>query len=449
MSDAPTSTTQLAFHHVIVGANHRSSAMSMRDRIFVEDDRIPQRLGQLAARGIEQAVLLATCDRVEVIGITQDVNAFSAAALDMLAEEGECDLAELTPQTYTLVDASAVEHLFSVAASLDSLMVGEPQIVGQVKQAHRIAREAGFVKADLETWMQAAYSAAKRVRTETRIGEGPVSMAASAVQIARDLFGDLSACKAVMVGAGDMGELIARDLLDSGLGELRLSHPRPRLVTDLARDLEVGEIAFADLATGLKDFDIVLTALGSRRFKLEKEPVAKALKERRFRPMFIIDAGVPGDVEARVEDLDDAYLYGLGDLEQVALQGRAGREQEAAMARDIIAGEAAAFLHNRAERTAVPALTRLHARFEIERRQAVDDCGGDAEKASRLLIGRLLHRPSEAMRRIAAGDEAAWARLEHALEKLFDLQDVQVTDVSGDLDEDLPKGAQPDGDSDT
>jgi glutamyl-tRNA reductase len=190
--------------------------------------------------------------------------------------------------------------------------------------------------------------------------------------------------------------------------------------------LNAHEAQFEDLPELLNETDIVLAALGSRHFQLEKPMVATALKARRFKPMFIVDAGVPGDVDPAVEELEDAFVYGLSDLEQVALKGRAGREMEAALARDIIAGEAAAFLHNRAERLAVPALTRLHARFELERRQAVLDSGGDADKASRLLIGRLLHRPSEAMRRIAAGDEAAWARLEFALEKLFELQDVEA-----------------------
>lgn len=432
MTDAAANSGALGPRAVVVGANHRSSSMAMRDRIFVEDARIPQLLSSMCADLGAQALLLSTCDRVEVIAITDDVPAFEAAVLQTLADEGECEVAELQPQTFTLTDAQAVEHLFSVTASLDSLMVGEPQIVGQVKAAHRIAHEAGFVKAPLETLMQAAYSAAKRVRTETRIGEGPVSMAASAVQIARDLFGDLERCQVLLLGTGDMGEMIARDMMALGIERLTVTHPRAGRAGYLARELGAHEALFEDLDTLLVDADIVLAAVGSRHFKLAKAPVAAALKARRYRPMFIVDAGVPGDVEAEVETLDDAFVYGLGDLEQVALKGRAGREQEAALARDIIAGEAAAFLHNRAERAAVPALTRLHARFEIERRQAVLDAGGDAEKASRLLVGRLLHRPSEAMRRIAAGDEAAWARLEFALEKLFELQDVKVVETDED-----------------
>lgn len=426
MADALATVETLTDRPIVVGANHRSSSMAMRDRIFVEEMRIPALLAQLAAKGVGQVLLLATCDRVEAIGVTDDVAAFTAAVLEILAAEGECPVEELRDQTYALTDAQAVEHIFSVTASLDSLMVGEPQIVGQVKAAHRIASEAGFVKAELETCMQAAYSAAKRVRTETRIGEGPVGMAASAVQIARDLFGDLERCNAVLLGTGDMGEMIARDMQAAGLGSLTITHPRPGRAGYLARELAAHEGPFEDLQTLLAESDIVLAALGSRHFQLDKTAVAAALKARRFKPMFIVDAGVPGDVDPLVENLDDAFVYGLADLEQVALKGRAGRELEAALARDIIAGEAAAFLHNRAERAAVPALTRLHARFELERRQAVDDAGGDADKATRLLVGRLLHRPSQAMRRIAAGDEAAWARLEYALEKLFELQDVKA-----------------------
>lgn len=430
MNDASASApAPAAGHPVVVGANHRSSAMAMRDRIFIEDARIGAALAALGRHGVTQAVLLSTCDRVEVAGFADDPAAFRAAVLETLAAEGECQAGDLAPQTYTLTDQAAVEHVFAVTASLDSLMVGEPQILGQVKQAHRLAREAGFVKAELETLMQAAYATAKRVRSETRIGEGPVSMAASAVQIARDVFGDLGRCRALLLGTGDMGELIARDLLAAGLGHLSVTHPREGRADWLAREMGGHVVAFADLDRLLGETDILLAALGSRTFQLQKAPVAAAIKIRRYRPIFIVDAGVPGDIAPEVDELEETFVYTLGDLEQVALKGRAGREQEAALARDIIAGEVAAFLHNRAERAAVPALTRLHARFEKERAQAVADAGGDAEKATRLLIGRLLHHPSEAMRRIAAGDEAAWARLEFALEKLFDLQNADKEDA--------------------
>ena len=408
---------------VVVGANHRSSTMMMRDRIFVEEPRVPALLDELSEKGLGQVILLSTCDRVEAIGITQDPAAFQRAVLDTFAREGECEVAEVQEQTYTLTDEEAVEHMFRVTASLDSLMVGEPQVLGQVKHAHRQATETDHVRAELETWMQAAYAAAKRVRSETKIGEGPVSMAASAVQIARDLFGDLSRCRALLVGTGDMGEMIARDLQETGLANLSITHPRAGRADALARELDVHVVDFENFEKALAESEIVICAVGTRRFSLAQDPVKAALKARRYQPMFIVDAGVPGDVEPQVEKLDDAFVYGLGDLEQVALKGRAGREQEANLASNIIKEEVANFLQTRAERAAVPALTRLRDKFEREREQALADAGSDAEKATRLLLGRLLHDPSEAMRRIAADDEAAWARLEFALERLFDLND--------------------------
>ena len=408
---------------IVVGANHRSSTMMMRDRIFVEDERVPAILDELANKGLGQVILLSTCDRVEAIGVTQDPAAFQRAVLDTFAREGECGEAELREQTYTLIDGEAVSHVFRVTASLDSLMVGEPQVLGQVKYAHRQAMETDHVRAELETWMQAAYATAKRVRTETRIGEGPVSMAASAVQIARDLFGDLNRCRALLIGTGDMGEMIARDMLETGLADLVVTHPRAGRADALGRDLGVHVADFGDFEKILAESDIVLSAVGTRRFSLDQTPVKTALKTRRHKPMFIVDAGVPGDVDPSVEELDDAFVYGLGDLEEVALKGRAGREQEAARAHNIVDEEVERYLQTRAERAAIPALSRLRTKFEAAREQALKDAGGDAEKATRLLVGRLLHDPSEAMRRIAADDEAAWARLEFAMERLFDLDD--------------------------
>lgn len=407
----------------MVGANHRSSTMMMRDRIFVEEPRVPEILQVLANKELDQVILLSTCDRVEAIGITHDPDAFRQAVLETFAQEGGCPLAEIEEQTYCLTDADAVTHLFRVTASLDSLMVGEPQILGQVKHAHRQATETDHVRADLETWMQAAYATAKRVRTETRIGEGPVNMSTSAVQIARDVFGDLSRCRALLVGTGDMGEMIARDLLTAGLSSLTVTHPRAGRADALARELEAHIVDFENFDEQLVESDIVLAAVGTRRFSLGQAPIKAALKARRHQPMFIIDAGVPGDVEPQVEELDDAFVYGLGDLEEVAMKGRTGREQEANQAETIIVEEVVKFLNTRAERAAVPALTRLHDKFETARQQALQEAGGNADKATRLLVGRLLHDPSEAMRRIAADDEAAWARLEFALGRLFNLND--------------------------
>ena len=412
---------------MVVGANHKSSTMMLRDRIFIEEDRAADILGNLKAAGIDQVIIVSTCDRVDFIAMCENPESASAAMLGAMAGEGQISLSELEGQTYILQGTDAVEHVFRVCASLDSLMIGEPQIQGQVKSAHRIASNVGTVGQELESLMQAAYGAAKRVRSETRIGEGPVSMATSAVQVVRDLFGHPERCRALLIGYGDMGELIAKDMGQAGLGHLTVIHPRPRRAEAMAKELSAHTAPFDDLPRLLIDSDIVITALGSRSFTLEKQGVAAALKARRRRPIFIVDAAVPGDVEPAVEELDDAFVYGLGDLERVALKGRAGRELEAAEAFIILAGEVDNFLNALAERVAIPVLIRMRNLFEDARKQALKDSGGDGEKATRLLTSRLLHGPSEALRRAASAgrDMDEMARV---LEELF------ASDIDGGFD---------------
>ncbi len=417
---------------IVVGANHKSSTMMLRDRIFVEDANMAPMLAKVCDAGVAQALVISTCDRVDIVAMCDDVRAARHAMLKALAEEGEIDVAELEGQTYTLFDSDAALHVFRVTASLDSLMVGEPQIFGQVKAAHRQASEAGTVGTELESLMQAAYGSAKRVRNETQIGEGPVSMATSAVQVVRDLFGAPNRCRALLIGAGEMGELIAHDMQGAGLGHLTVLHPRLSRAEALARDLTAHVAPMEDLQNLLVDSDIVLTALGSRRFSLEREAVEVALRARRSKPIFIVDAAVPGDVAPAVEELADAFVYTLDDLERVALKGRAERNQEATGAELIIAEEVEAFLSQLAERTAVPALVRMRSTFVEARRRALADSAGDAEKATRLMASRLLHGPSEALRRCAAegGDIKA---LSEALETLFaeDISDIDDGEGSG------------------
>ena len=412
---------------IVVGANHKSSTMMLRDRIFIEEERARDILASLKADGIGQIIIVSTCDRVDFIAICKNPKTAAAAMLQAMANEGQISVGELEGQTYVLQGADAAEHVFRVCASLDSLMIGEPQIQGQVKSAHRIAANAETVGPELETLMQAAYGAAKRVRSETRIGEGPVSMATSAVQIVRDLFGHPERCRALLIGSGDMGELIASDMSQAGLGHLTVIHPRPRRAEAMAKELSAHTAPFDELSRLLIDSDIVITALGSRSFTLEKEGVQTALKARRRRPIFIVDAAVPGDVEPAVEELDDAFVYGLGDLERVALKGRAGRELEAAEALIIVAEEVDNFLNALAQRVAIPVLIRMRNLFEDVRKQAIKDSGGDGEKATRLLTSRLLHGPSEALRRAASGgrDMDEMARI---LEELF------ASDIDGGFD---------------
>ena len=419
-----------ASRYLLVGANHQSSPLALRDRLFVEDAQLPAFLAPLRDSNIGQAVVLSTCDRVEVLVADGDPEAAGEHIISALARHAGMTETELTGHLYRLVDDDAVRHVVTVAASLDSQIVGEPQVLGQVKASHRLARDAGMTGAEIEALMQAAYGAAKRVRSETAIGERPVSMAAAAVQIARELHGDLDRRRALLIGAGDMGVMIAGQLQEAGLTDLTVIHPRESRAEAVARSLGSHTATFEEMAEAVVSCDVVISALGTRRRVLAADFVRAALLRRRRRPIFIVDAGIPGDVDPGVNRLDGAFLYDMDDLERVALEGRASRDAEADVARRIVDEEVAAFLRSRAERVAVPVLSRLRAHFEDMRGQVLAIAGDDADKATRLLINRLLHGPSEALRDLAAMDVAGepgqvltWDVAERMLRRLFRLDD--------------------------
>ena len=404
-----------------IGANHRSASLSVRDQLFVDDAIAARFLADLKERGLHEALVLSTCDRVEVWASHQDGDVVQAQVTAALALRLSVPPAALGAQLYRHDGGAAVRHCFAVTAALDSLVIGEPHVLGQVKAALRLARDAGTVGPELDTVMQAAFAAAKRIRTETRIGEGPVSIAAAAVQMARDLHGDLARCSALLVGAADMGELVAESLLAAGLGRLVVTAPRASRAEALAASLNGNVIAFDTLREALPDADLVVCAVGTRNIVLTTDMIQAALKKRRRRPVFLVDAGIPGDVEPAVNRIDGAFLYDLADLERVAQEGRAGREQAARAAWALLEAEVAAFLRGRAARVAVPAIVALRQRGEELREAALAESGGDAEQATRLLLGRLLHAPTEAMKDAAVGD-AEWQSLEKTLRKLFRLE---------------------------
>ncbi|HBC09600.1 MAG TPA: glutamyl-tRNA reductase [Rhodospirillaceae bacterium] len=403
----------------VAGVNHRTSSLGLRDQMFIEDEAVPGVLARLRDAGVAEAVLLSTCDRVEVVGADPDPDAAADKVLGVLAVETQVPLADLKAQAHIAVDEAAVLHLFNIAASLASLVIGEPQVLGQVKAAHRMAKEAGLPKGVLDALLQAAYSAAKRVRTETGVGEGPVSIAAVATMLVQDLHGDLEGVSVLLVGAGDMGEMVAEDMIGEGLTNLTVIHPRERRAKRTARVLNCNYDLFENLADLVPKTDVLIAALGGGGRIVEKSLVAAALKARRRRPILVVDTAVPGDVDPAVHDLDDAYVYDFGDLERIAMEGLVGRGAEAQAAQRIVDEEVRAFLNGRRERDAGPLVTGLRQYFEDHRAQALAEAGGDAEKATHLLVARLLHGPSTRLRRAAAEADLDLAAAERLIAHLF------------------------------
>lgn len=421
---------------LVIGLNHRTAPLALRDRVFVEDADVPAFLSGLRADGVLEAAVMSTCDRVEVHAVAEDAAAAGRAVTARLAERAGPDAPDLAGCLYVKTGDEALRQVLAVAASLDSQIVGEPQVLGQLRHAHDLARTAGTAGPALATVYDAAYAAAKRARAETAIAEGPASMAAVAVRLAHDLHGDLDRAGAVLLGDGDMGQLVAQRLLGAGLARLTVAAPRAMRAEAAARALGAHTAAFDALDAALDDGDLVLCTVGGRRHVLSAEAMDAALRRRRRRPILVFDLAVPGDAEPAIERLEEAFLYTLDDLEGLAAQGRARREEAAQAAWRIVDAACEAFVAERQGRQADAAVRALRAHFAATRDAVLDEArGADASEVARRLVNRLLHEPSEALKTIAREHgEAERAAAERLLRRLFGLGGEPGNDTKGDED---------------
>ncbi len=407
---------------LIVGANHVTGSLSLRDRMFVEDENVPLFLDSVRASGLDNAYVISTCDRVETGGFVDEPDQAYATFANSLARHAGLAVQDLSSGLFRKENTDAVEHFFRVASSLDSVVVGEPQVLGQVKACHRLARDHGMVQGELEQLFQAAYGVAKRVRSETAIGERPVSIAAVAVSVARDVHGDLNRAKGVVLGSGEMGEVIARELQRAGLRSMQAVDLIGKSMDTIAQNLGIESVSQVGAAAALEEADVIVTAIGGRGRPLTADMVRSSLRARRYRPQFIIDASLPSDVEPAVDRLDDAFLYDIGDLERLAMEGRASREAEMNAADSIVSVEVAKYFGRSMEKSSAPLIAALRAQAEQYRQEALLAAGGDAEKATHLLLQKLMHAPSETLRDLA-GTGADMNQVEGLMRQLFDLPD--------------------------
>jgi glutamyl-tRNA reductase len=419
---------------LVVGANHRTSTVALRERLLVDDDQAPVMLDRLRDRGLDQAILLATCDRLEVDVLHEDPDFAAKSVIDAFSAQSGADFAELDRQCYRLEGRPAIQHLFSVAASLDSLVLGEPQILGQVKNSQRLAQEKSMVGPELEGMLAAAYHAAKRVRTETSIGERPVSIAAAAERLACNVHGSLDDCTALLIGAGEMGELIAEHLRRARLGHIVVVANIMAQAEELAVRLGGHFEPVENLMPQLPEADIVISAVASGRYVLTQAMVKEALAARRQKPVFLIDTGVPIDIDRAVNELDSAFVYDLADLENVAVEGLAGRDAETRAAAEIIEQEVERYFDVQAGRASSPLVSALRDHFEETRHDILENSTDDTNSATRLLVNRLLHGPSEVLRHMATVGDPMLPQAERLIERLFGVKaaDGETADDDGD-----------------
>lgn len=381
----------------VIGVDHRTCPDEIREKLFVDDSEMPAMLASLKAGGAQEAIVLSTCNRVEVIGRFADP---SVSPDTVAAELGRpVDLAgtALRPLLYAHDRGDAVRHVFRVACALDSQVVGEPQVLGQIRAAHRLCRDLGGTGPVVEDTMRAAYAVAKRVRTETRIGEGPVSLAAAAVARVRDLFGDLDGRSGLLAGTGELGLLIAEHMAAAGMDGVEVLDRFPRRAAQAAREIDAHHGGLDRLAAALDRADVVVTTLGEGRYLITAEMIEAALRRRRRRPIFLLDLSVPGDVEPAVHRLDEAFVYDVGDLEAISRAGMADRAGEAARAETMVEQAVSAFSRDRSGRYAAPEIAALRAHLEA----AVAEVTGADSELARRIAARLSHPPSVALRELA------------------------------------------------
>jgi glutamyl-tRNA reductase len=435
---------------LLLGVSHRSAPLEVRERLAVDD---PAPVLQKLVRDpeIEEAVLFSTCNRVEIVALTRHAEAArhrlrACFRQDLARGEPLPGGAELESHLYEHVDGEALRHVLRVACALDSMVVGEPQILGQTKDAYRTAVECGACGPILGRLFERAFSAAKRVRAETGVAERPVSVARVAVALARQIFEDLEHKAALLVGAGEMIEAALQALLGEGLSDVRVANRSPERAAELAVRFGATAHGLGELPGLLARSDLVLTSIAAERPLLTPELVGGALRGRGHRPMFVIDIGVPRNVDPAVDRLDGVYLYDIDDLGALASENAEKRRRETARAEAIVAEEQQRFDGWFAALRAVPTIRHLRERVEALRSAEVERAlrRGDSldregvERLTHSLVNKILHAPVSRLRRVAEREEGM-AYLE-AARVLFDLDRTQEGAPDGGPGAEAPSG---------
>jgi len=422
---------------VIVGLNHRSAPIEVRESVAFENSYVRAALGRLRDYpSVREGVILSTCNRVEVVASASDSeSAFSDITKFLFEQKAHRNSAPLDDHLYTYRGADAVRHLFRVAASLDSMVVGEPQILGQLKQYYETAQQAGTVGAVLHRLFHRSFSVAKRVRTETGIGSGAVSVSSVAVDLAKRIFDRFDDKTVMLIGAGKIGALMARHLVSQGVRSLMVTNRTFERAVLLAEKIQGSPIRFEDFPRYLTIADVVIGCTGAAEVLVKAATVEKVLRERKQKAMFFIDIGDRRNFDPQINDLDNVYLYNIDDLKSVAEENLQGRSNEAEKAEEMVRVEAETFVRWMESLEQVPTITALRQRFEdIRRKELEKSLAGNLKNLSEAqraaledmttaMINKLLHTPISQLKRNSGDEDEDSSLYVAALKKLFDLEE--------------------------
>ena len=401
---------------LLTGLNHKTAPVELRERLAIAPESLAEETRSLLGHaGIREGMILSTCNRVELLVCYEGGEPELAAYLD---QRYAVDAASLQPHLYYHRETEAVRHLFRVASSLDSMVVGEPQILGQVKESYTAARSVGAVGSGLERLLQAAFSAAKKVRTQTQIGASSVSIASVAVDLARKIFGSLEGKRVLLVGAGKMSELAARHLMQQGAGSLLISNRTHERAVRLAQKFQGHVVRFEDLYARGDEADILITSTGSPEFLFRAPHAQQFLQRRRNRPMIFIDIAVPRDVDPEINRLDGIFLYDIDDLQSVAAGNISNRSIEAERAQAILEQEIERYQRRLQSLDVVPTLVNLQTYAEEMRKAELRHAQSRlqsltpeqmaaVEAVTRGLVNKFLHHPLHALKNAAQEGDTA------------------------------------------
>ncbi len=419
---------------LVVGLSHKTAPIELRERLSVSEQDLPKPLELLGdSPEIAERMLIATCNRVEVYAVAEgSVEKAVEAITDRLAAHHKLEKSRFEDKLYTHTAAAAVRHVFRVASSLDSMVVGEPQILGQVKSAYSIARSQEATGVILTNLLEQAFHVAKRVRTETGIGASAVSVSSAAVELARKIFGDLAGRTVLIIGAGEMAELALRHLLDDGVRSVLVANRSYDRAVALARQFCGRAVTFESFRQEMGGADIVISATSAPHVILKKEDMQSIIQQRRHRPIFLIDIADPRDIDAACNEVDNVYLYNIDDLQSVVDANLKERQREAERAEAIIEREVGVYLTWLRSLDVVPTIVSLRQRVEEIRGaelQKVLGRLGDLSPEQReavtamthAMVNKFLHQPmTELKRRAALQDGHLYTSV---LRRLFGLED--------------------------
>src|SRR5512139_83183 len=399
---------------VVVGLSHKTAPIEVREKLYFPEDTLPEALRKLLSyEGVRESLIVSTCNRVEIYASVPD----SARGIDRIkqyiSEYHGIPREALEGSLYVYPDALGVRHTFRVASSLDSLVVGEAQILGQLKDAFDIALKTKTTSTILNKLIKKAISVAKRVRTETKLAEGAVSISSAAVELAKKIFGELEGKNVMLLGAGEMAELAAQHLLGNGVKNIMVANRTFERAEELAKEFNGDAIRFEHFPDALMMVDILICATGAPNYVVNRDMAGRALKERRHKPIFMIDISNPRNIDPEVDKVDNVYLYDIDDLQSKVDVNTEGRAREAEKAEEIVTQEVETYLQWERGLDAVPTIVDLREKVEDVRKRELDKAMGslsnlseDQKRAveimSQAIVNKLLHAPLVVLKQAAA-----------------------------------------------